>query len=153
MKHSFCRALLKKVMANVRVDVSTEDIQSSWTHKTDEGRYEFHGPDRFYRHGIRADCLWSAKAEGWRVYLDFLKKNDDAKFKVLRKRCGGNTMALKALDEALDNANQTVIENGYKEASEYPDYWYVALNSICQTAQFQENKHVEDFFLSIGYEY
>jgi len=72
MGHSFCRKLLAEVMKQVKVKVSKVEIESSWAYKNGVRSYEFHGPNNFYVHGLNADCIWSAKADGWMKYLDSL---------------------------------------------------------------------------------
>ena len=69
-EHNFCRALLAKTLKQVRKRVDLSDIKKAWAYKDGFGGFEFHGPNGFYAHGLNADCLWSAKAEGWAKYLD-----------------------------------------------------------------------------------
>jgi hypothetical protein len=68
-------------MNDVRERVSQKDIKASWAWKTPFGTYEFHGPNEWYD-TVKGDCLWSAKADGWRQYLNHLdsieKESNDA---------------------------------------------------------------------------
>jgi len=69
--HEFCRILLRETMKTVRKHVSSEEIKKAWAYKTGFGDFEFHGPEDFYAYSLHgADCLWSAKAEGWQKYLE-----------------------------------------------------------------------------------
>jgi len=73
--HRFCRALLKLTMVEVRKVYSPQEIQRAWA--WDDGltrgrqSFEFHGPNDEYDYNLRrADCKWSALAEGWQRLLD-----------------------------------------------------------------------------------
>ena len=57
--------MLSEQMAEVRKHFTPEQINKTWAIST-IGDFEFHGPNGEYIYDLRyADCLWSAKAEGW----------------------------------------------------------------------------------------
>lgn len=69
--HAFCRFALKEQMAEVRKFFTQEQIKKAWAIGTIGSSFEFHGPNGEYIYNLRsADCLWSAKAEGWAKLLD-----------------------------------------------------------------------------------
>lgn len=79
--HAFCRHLLAQVMPEVRKRFTRQEIADSWVYDTAGGRksYEFHGPHGRYDYSLRmADCVWSAKAEGWQRLLDSLEQEATA---------------------------------------------------------------------------
>ena len=80
MGHAFCQGYLRAVMEDVRKVIKDSSIRwQAYGFKTSFG-YEFHGPDKFYVFlGHKADCLWSARAYGWQMYLDHInfKPEDD----------------------------------------------------------------------------
>lgn len=74
-EHSFCRHALQQQMAEVRKHFSPEQIKKAWAIET-MNSFEFHGPDGEYIYNLRsADCVWSAKAEGWGKIIDKLLNN------------------------------------------------------------------------------
>jgi len=73
--HSFCRKLLKATLEEVRKHLTPEQIKKAWAHKHCMGKYEFHGPDGFFIGSVSgADCIWSAKAEGWQKWLEQIEE-------------------------------------------------------------------------------
>jgi hypothetical protein len=70
--HAFCRKLLALVMADVCKHFTVGEISGAWVWDSAGGRksYEFHGAHHEYFHDLRgADCVCSAKAEGWSQML------------------------------------------------------------------------------------
>jgi hypothetical protein len=69
--HAFCREWLKTVMPDVRKQFTSAEIKAAWVYHLGYGNYEFHGPHDHYDHNLKmADCMWSAKAEGWQRLLE-----------------------------------------------------------------------------------
>ena len=66
--HGFCRLLLADVMPEVRAAFRPEEIASAWAWGSGRS-FEFHGPHGEYITCSRADCLWSARSEGWSQVL------------------------------------------------------------------------------------
>ena len=65
MNHTFCRYMLSEQMKVVRDRFSPEQIKKAWAISTINS-FEFHGPNGEYIYNLKtADCIWSAKAEGW----------------------------------------------------------------------------------------
>lgn len=72
--HAFCHSLLREVMVEVRAKFTPEQIKKAWAWSGDRKHYEFHGPNDEYIYNLRmADCLTSAKAEGWQKLLESLE--------------------------------------------------------------------------------
>ena len=71
--HAFCRQLLKEVMVEVKAKFTKEQIKTAWAIGSN-GRYEFHGPDKFFT-SFKADCVNAAKAEGWMKLLEQREAN------------------------------------------------------------------------------
>ena len=70
-EHGFCRAHLTAVRADVINQKAQTSLRNAWVHDAGN-QWEFHGPNRFYYHGIRACCAWEAKALGWQRWLDVI---------------------------------------------------------------------------------
>lgn len=65
----FCRELLSMIHADVRKHFPEMKVRkAAWVYHTGRGRWEFHGPDRYYWHG-RADNAYDARYKGWRSWL------------------------------------------------------------------------------------
>lgn len=73
MPHIFCRHALAAVMKEIRQNYTPELIEAVWVWRC--GRdFEFHGPNGECIYNLqRADCLYSAKAEGWSRMLEAKK--------------------------------------------------------------------------------
>lgn len=68
--HDFCRHWLAEVMKDVRKHYTPVAIKSAWAWEGARKHYEFHGPNQEYQYNLKtADCMWSAKAEGWQQLL------------------------------------------------------------------------------------
>ena len=73
--HTFCRAELREVMAEVKKHTTAEERKAAHAWRSGGGRgsmsdnCDFNGPGGFYWSG-RKCCVWSARAHGWRAYLD-----------------------------------------------------------------------------------
>ncbi len=64
-------------MAEVRKRFTVEQIKKAWAWADGSGGFEFHGPNGEYFHNLKmADCLWSAKAEGWAKLMDSRERED-----------------------------------------------------------------------------
>lgn len=61
-----------------------------------------------------------------------------------------NDEVLRALDYAIDNANDTKREGGLSDDSDEA-YYDIALRSICSTSPFTESADVRDWFAANGY--
>lgn len=65
---TFCRTLLKTVMADIKKITSPAERKAAWVYRFSlDGSWEFHGPDRFYWYG-RADNAYDARAQGWQAW-------------------------------------------------------------------------------------
>ena len=73
-KHSFCHQMLKDVLDDVRQHFTEEEISKAWVIGSN-GRYEFHGPNNFFSY-LKADCVASAKADGWCKLLDAKEESE-----------------------------------------------------------------------------
>lgn len=68
--HDFCRILLSETLKDVKKVTTPEERKAAYAYKNSAG-YEFHGPDGFYVFlGNKADCLSSAKANGWDKWME-----------------------------------------------------------------------------------
>lgn len=61
--HSFCRALLRDAIAELKQHDPSFKPSSLTVTKSIIGGYEIQGPDNFYHNASSACCVWSAKAE------------------------------------------------------------------------------------------
>jgi len=66
---TFCRAVLREVIAEVRHRNPEIETRKAWVWCAGRGRWEFHGPDGYYWHG-RADNAYDARAKGWDAWLE-----------------------------------------------------------------------------------
>jgi hypothetical protein len=78
MDHLLCIKRLKEVMEEVRLVTASHQRKHCWAWKNTTG-YEFHGPDGFHtfmsdERDSMIDCLYAAKAEGWKRWLHTKKK-------------------------------------------------------------------------------
>lgn len=65
---TFCRALLKAVLADVKPHTTVAERADAWVIKTGRDSWEFHGPREFYWYGS-ADNAFDARAQGWQAWL------------------------------------------------------------------------------------
>jgi len=80
-EHQFCRNYLAKIMVEVRKVVKPETIKHAWAYKYDDGKnIEFQinkceeVPEGFFWLG-RGCCLWLAKADGWKTFIEKRSEN------------------------------------------------------------------------------
>ena len=114
--HSFCRALLKDVMVEVRKKFTPEEIKAAWAWDVSGGRrnqFEFHGPNKHYDHDVKGavDCKWSALANGW----DRLIAKTTIKRYQIEQTVSGVVVGIyegETPDQALDAMAQ---DAGYKD--------------------------------------
>lgn len=65
----FCRSLLNEAHALVKKHFPRQNVKiSAWTYNLGHGRWEFHGPDKFYWYG-RASNAYDARYKGWIAWL------------------------------------------------------------------------------------
>lgn len=57
-------------MVEVRKHYTPEQIKAAWAWHGSRDHFEFHGPNGEYDYNLRADCLWSARADGWARLLE-----------------------------------------------------------------------------------
>lgn len=71
-EHSFCRGMLRDVMAEVRQRYTPEQVKDAWVWDAGFSRkqFEFHGPNGHYDYNLDADCKWGALAAGWERLLE-----------------------------------------------------------------------------------
>jgi hypothetical protein len=104
--HAFCKAELASTMIDVRKVFTPAEIKAAWVWEGARKSFAFHGPHGEYFYGLNADCISSAKAEGWQKMLDKPRKIGDSlgnnrDYKTTHNRAQRNLNIHKALFEDL----------------------------------------------------
>ncbi len=68
----FSRELLKVVLQEVKAAFPDIKVSEAWVYKYNDGRWEFHGPNKYYWYG-RADNAYDARYKGWVSWLETRK--------------------------------------------------------------------------------